>query len=249
MKRFLVFLCAIAVGILLLASPSLGTPLFGLHTADDFQQALNDNRITAVSPDDPVLLAKANLLSDETGMPVTTKESTLSVLSNFEGKPGLLMEWEGVENEYALAAWQYNYTLDPDLTGTILQFTIYPPIESMYVSLALIDDQDRMKIWDWHAGTTLNAGEDNLVTLNPAGDRQGADSWLMDADFDISSVVAIQFDEAGIWSDQFPISPSGSTLVWNVWDDVQVVPEFCTMLLLGTGLAGFVGFRKKFRKV
>jgi hypothetical protein len=167
------------------------------------------------------------------------------------------MSWDnGASSDVlTIAAWQYDYGIDPDLTGTVIDFTIYPPPGVWDVSLELIDASGNSRGWfqsmqahSWTAGS---------IRPDVAGLQAPFNFFFESPGFDITQVVAIRLDEAGVGGPVFTIPPppgAPTTLgAWNAWDSLIVrplVPEphaVAIWLLLGACFGLVAGWRRRHR--
>jgi len=159
----------------LLASMANASPLFSLDTQADWQNALNSGQVGEVVSSYPALSHYGT-----EGIDYAMAVPTLSALSNAQSGlgDGLQMEWGDDTNDIAqVAAWEYTYGADPDLSGTILSLTVTPPasvppvIQS--VSLTLTDTAFGWMSWFWDVlppgpgPTGVPMGIPTLITLDP----------------------------------------------------------------------------------
>ena len=138
--------------------------------------------------------------------------------------------------------WQYSYTVSDNAFAADTGFTIY-------FDLGLYDFLDPVP--------TAPNGDWDVLTWNPDPLLPGDGAYDAYALFDNAS-LADMFTVSFVWlggtsgpgSQFFEVYYDGPT--WSVLEDgyTAPVPEPATMLLLGTGLAGFVGagIRKKSKK-
>jgi hypothetical protein len=164
-----------------------------------------------------------------------------NVLDDFAtSRDALVMSWDSeLGTDLTIAAWEYVYDVDPDLTGTMIHFSALAPPGIWDLSIELIDINGRVRGW-FVDGTTLVNGVWTNHWLDPsnpfaAGFIPGP---IQDPLFDLTQVVKIRLDEAGMTTAIFAPPPVGGTIVgqWNAWDHLQVVPEPTTAMLLGLGL-------------
>ena len=167
----------------------------------------------------------------------------------------LVMSWELPTNDALAVAW-WDYRFYPGTNGSVnlgagstkLHFSLYPPPGVWDVSLELIDINGYAKGW-FQVGPA-NAWGNFWIT--PSGGLQDPFNVLVtDPLFDITRVVAVRFDESGMWSNQFPINPTTGTTTgaWNAWNSLVVeIPEPTSIALLGLSLAAMgvaVGRRRR----
>ena len=163
-----------------------------------------------------------------------------------ESHLSLVMGWDHPTNDTVIgvAAWDYVYDVDPDLTGTRLSFSLFAPPGVWDVSLELIDSAGRSRGWFLPMPAAV---WQTLVIRPDLAAAQGPFTFFHNQPgFDITQVVAIRLNESGILSMPFSVpNPSGS-IAWNAWNHLSVVPAPASGLLLALGLAGvFVGRRKR----
>lgn len=173
-------------------------------------------------------------------------------------RSSLVMTWNEssatAPDPLSIASWDYAFLGEPvSLASTgsrhsMIHFSLLPPTGVWDVSLELIDADGRSRGWFRPGlGTPDITDLWGLFWLDlTLGDQDDFLSFV-EPGFDITRVVAIRFNEAGMRSAPFPLPPPGTTgLFWNAWDSVTVeVPEpsSLTLIALAAGLLG-VGRRR-----
>lgn len=277
MSRKTLILMAAGALLLLPALSASASPYFQINTLEDWQTALGGGggggAVVAVDANDFEAMMNdggAAWPSAYLGAIFSTPELSASLHHDGGGvySPALVMQWQDpggmVLNQYYAAAWDYEYALDPDLSGGgTLEFSIHAPQESWYVSINLIDAQGDYMEWIWHVGN--NPGEIppctwTTVTVNPStgetnytlttlftatpdpGDPLFNPANPPDGVVDLDQITKIRFDENGRWSPWFDVNngsfgiPNG--MIWNAWDHVAYTPEPGVLSILGAGLFG-----------
>jgi len=145
----------------------------------------------------------------------------------------------------AVAGWEYVYGVDPDLTGTLIDFSVFAPPGIWDVMLVLEDINMNKRRWLYSAPVP---GWGNF-TINPAlAAGQGPFGvFLDDPGFDVTMVTQIELYEAGN-SVAFPFPGTGAPPVnWNAWNHLQVsfVPEPASVTLILFGAAGLIVRRRR----
>ena len=245
----------LSFGALLLVSVAHGSPLFSIGEGGDktWQQAVTDGEVAAVNEAAGLTWAAQQFYSTQVpGMGFDSYGLVSSNLENldafYEGHQSMTMSWtENAPTELAIAAWEYTYGVDPDLTGTFIDVSLFAPPGIWDVSVELIDINNFSRGWFIPAVTTGLWG--NFTIRPDIAAAQGPFTAFFDQPgFDITQVISIRLDEAG---NSTTFTPSASTApMWNVWDHLRVrVPEPAPLLLVaaGIGLAGMCRLRRRLR--
>ena len=86
----------------------------------------------------------------------------------FDGRDALVMNWEAEDGtDLTIAAWEYVYDVDPDLTGTTILLSALAPAGIWDLSIELIDTNGRVRGW-FIDGTTLVNGVWTNYLLDPS---------------------------------------------------------------------------------
>ncbi len=263
MTRFSKTLCAL-VALFLLVSMTNASPIFSINTQAEWQTALNSGQVSEVVSSYPALAHYGT-----EGIDYAVATPTLSALSNAQSGglgDGLQMEWGDDENDIAqVAAWEYTYDVDPDLTGMMLGLTVTPPASAppviLQVSLTLTDTLGNWMSWFWDVippapgPTGLPAGVASFLGLDPTLHANQANSTsFVDGGFNHTIALSIIADELAInpgpggvnWTN-FPSAPLSTGLpVWNYWSGLSVtpVPVPPAVWLFGSAL-GLLGWMKR----
>jgi len=257
-RRLLVVL--VCASLCLMLGSAGATPLFGIHTLQEWEDALEDGRIKPVTGEEFRLMVAGDdqWPAEYRSAEFYTPELTVEMHEDSHGKEeaALVMRWGDTANPppqgtRVAAAWDFVYPQDPDLTGTRIEFSLHTPCPCMYYSLNIIDENGNYREWIWHSDDLpgkLPPCTWSTVWVDPVS---GASNYAPEAYFehpagggvfDITKIQWIRFNENGIWSPEFQ---DWTGLVWNAWDHVEVTPEPGTMLLVGSGLLGLVLRRRR----
>jgi len=223
-------------------------------------------QIRAVDPNDGDQLTGAALAFYESqSSPFQLVQSNIAAAGpvnlNGEEHDALLMEWDPADmnappQNLNIAAWEYVYGVDPDLSNALIHFSVGvpgpvdpvlpPPIWD--VSLELIDANGGSAGWFWPG--PVPGWSEHWINPEFAGD-QGPFLYFEDPvlGFDITQVIAIRLDEAGTTVTFPPVPPPGGLWDWNVWNHLSVkpapLPEPATFALAGLGLLACSGRRRR----
>ncbi len=164
----------------------------------------------------------------------------LFVSDSDEEHQSLVMSWgdsPGDDSSLDIAAWEYVYDADPDLTNTIIEFSLFAPPGIWDVSIELIDDQNRSR--GWFMSMPNNTWQNLSINPSIAALQGPFNAFHQTPGFDITKVLSIRLDEAGNSSSLFPPNQQGLPPMWNAWDHLTVrpIPEPSTIILLGIGVA------------
>jgi hypothetical protein len=247
----------------LLVSMTNASPIFSINTQAEWQNALNSGQVSEVVSSYPALAHYGT-----EGIDYVVATPTLSALNNGQSGlgDGLQMEWGDDENDIAqVAAWEYTYGVDPDLTGMRLRLTVTPPASAppviLAVSLTLTDTLGNWMSWFWDVippgpgPTGLPMGVTSFLGLDPTLHANQANSTsFVDGGFNHTIALSIIADELAIapgpgginWTN-FPSAPLSTGLpVWNYWSGLSVtpVPVPPAVWLFGSAL-GLLGWMKR----
>lgn len=211
----------------LIASSVSARPAIELVTYGQFAEALEKGLIS------PVTEWNNALESHYPGKKGRLRKPDLKVLKGIKERapePGLLMVWGTPEERMpVIAGWEYKLSGDPNLKGTVIKLSIYPPFGMTSVDFEIVDSKGRIKGWDWRVGfdkCMLLPGVQHTFYIIPAAGacQAGATSYYEDPGFDVTQVVKFQFTEEGIVRAEIPVPETREEKVWNYWKNIRVIP-------------------------
>ena len=164
----------------------------------------------------------------------------------------LVMSWNNSNsdnpNVLNVAAWDYVYQDDPDLTNTWIKFSLRPPQRVWDFSLELFDSQGRSRGW---FGNPTSPDWSMLMISPDIQEAQGFGYFYNQPGFDITRVTRIRLNESTqggvLFTEVNPVT--GLNRPWNAWNSLEVkvhVPEpTSTLSLLALGTLGAVSTLKR----
>ncbi len=149
MKQFwkiLNVVCVFSLAVLLWSGQAQASPLFSLDSYSEWDTAVGGGPGGIVAPvateHASIAAHYGPLAADYVYVTPTITAMTAATAATPGLDDGLLMSWgdTGAPNDVLqVAAWEYTYDIDPDLTGTSLSLSVMPPTGILSVSLTLID--------------------------------------------------------------------------------------------------------------
>jgi hypothetical protein len=179
---------------------------------------------------------------------VATLRPDIFISDGSESHLSLVMSWDPSETDLGVVTWDYVYDADPDLTNTMVHFSLYPPPGVWDFSLELIDAAGRSR--GWFASGPAPAWASHWIRPDVAAVQGPFTHFFDQPGFDITTVVAIRLDEAGMLSSPFPVDPALNGVAWNAWNHLSVtaVPEPSTFTLSLLALTSFGMHRLRRRR-
>ena len=255
------------VAVVLLTSHVAASPIVSIGEGQTFSwaQALAGDAGGTLQPatsltDQEINFYTGEVGADNFGLPAAIQlEAVNPVVINAEGHDALVMSWDPWApstdpNDLTIAAWEYVYDVDPDLTGFKAHFSIGVPADPgtglpaiWDISFELIDNLGRTRAWFWPMPAA--GWSTQWIDLSTAAPQAPFSIFGETPGFDIMNVVAIRLDEAGMFV-TFPPQPGSSTLWdWNAWNSLQIIPEPSSFLLAGFGFVALLayGWRRRRR--
>jgi hypothetical protein len=270
------------------ATPVLASPIIsiGHGRPTSWQDAIDNGNVKPVIPAgvngvsdqanifyDNSVTGSGGLAQSYQGVPVVPNGLIALPNVDIQGvqRDALVMQWDprdmgNFPDDLGIAAWEYEYDVDPDLTGTVIDFSIGPPPPGPMgpppgmnnniwdLSFELVDDQGRVRSWFLSNPQT---GWANHTILPNVLANQGP--WFYQgetAGFDITKVLLLQFDSAVLNNPLWPMPPPPPGVVATAWDwapfdhlEVRFIPEPSAFSLLALGLLslGMIGRRRRCR--
>jgi hypothetical protein len=224
MKRVIAFVAVSGVSLLLLSVGAVfSSSDLHLVTYQEFLAAWNAGQIQRVTSWNNGFESHYPGMSNQLRVPnLAVKEE----IPQCPGEAGVGMAWGSTSDsgQEIIAAWQYEFGLDPDLTGKCIHLCVFPPCFINTISLGMKDVNGKIKSWDWTVGAGgVPCSTQVCFTLGLSGGagQAGATSFYQDPGFDIHNVVSLIFDENGVWVDSVLVDPFGfNQRVWNYWKDI-----------------------------
>jgi len=250
----------LAAGSMLFLGASLApaSPFFAIGEGTDtpWSAALSSGMIRPVVPGQDQFTGAAMMFYNENigqgEFAMVDAILTPDIMTDLGGETheSLVMQWNpDASVPVSVAAWQFDYGQDPDLSGASIHFSLGVPGQPngapaiWDVSIELIDEAGNSRGWfmpDPPVGW-------NEFWLDVDQGPQGGWQFFQDPDFDISSVVSIRLDEAGAMV-EFPAPPPGTNpdiWDWNAWNHLSVVPSPGAAGLLALAGLGVVVRRRR----
>jgi hypothetical protein len=145
-----------------------------------------------------------------------------------ETHDSMVMSWEAsaAQTNLDVAAWDFHYGVDPDLTNSMIHFSIFPPPGVWDVSLELFDINGNSR--GWFVGNP--PGGWGTFWIDPNGGLQAPFGvYINQAGFDITQVTTIRLNESSMGGTAFTLvdPTTGLPNPWNAWNHLRVtqVPE------------------------
>ncbi len=161
----------------------------------------------------------------------------------------LVMSWDlnnnFQPNDLVVAAWDYVYGVDPDLTGTKVHFSAFPPPGVWDLSLELFDIFGNTR--GWFAFAPVNAWANYWIDPSIIGIQGPFGAFHQDPGFDLTQVISIRLNESSMGGTSFiDIDPTtGINNPWNAWNHLSVIPTPPLFWVLASGLMAFFFFVKR----
>lgn len=258
MRRVWTALSSAAV-LLLVMPQSWAGPFFRVGEGGmSWTDAMQSGRVLAASgmAEAEIQYYQSTGLAFEYNMPTLVPDVLAS--DGQQEHTSLQMSWADASpgSDLSVAAWRFAYQDDPDLTGSLIKFSLLPPANVMGVSLTLIDANGFTR--GWFLGPVLPPIPPpppvwGNFTIDPSlvGPQGPFSGFVGNPLFDIKNVVGIQLDEAGRVQ-MLPVPPPPVPVpgmpLWNAWNHLEVVPEPSTLTALGIGALALIGWAVRRRR-
>lgn len=251
------------------ASPvAWSSPLISINSQADYQTAIDDDVIRPILAPSPIYGAALDsyygaLDPDWLYVAPQIAATSSGQVGGINPAEGLVMSWgDDTQDHTQVAAWEYDYGVDPDLSHTLLTIVITPPpcagpacITDVSLSLFSTAFGGGAASWFWTVGgaSPVQPGLPFLITIDPnvMGNQSGSAAFRQTGIFDVTTVISIAADERSVapggapggppnpnWTN-FPTVPAvPGNIPWNYWGPLNVVhsPEPGALGLLALGL-------------